>query len=212
MKMINLLNWREKQIQIQNNRFFLMIGAAVLVSFFLIMFVDLIVRDKIGNSQNNVKYLDGELSKIDEKISVIRDFQQQKDLLVSRRAIIDLLQESRPMTVNILDNLSKVIPNGIVLNELSRKGDILTLSGVGDSNSAISNLMKNIARLKWAKDAKLSEIKTMDQTTKGSQTSKNIGPETAPSPDSQQVSFKLDIYLVASGVPAATSTTGAKKK
>mgnify|MGYP003402363559 FL=1 len=156
---INLLDWRSKRKKILNNRFFAMTAASVLCALVLLFFVNLIINNIINNVKSEVAYLDEETASVESKIAKIKDLEDQKKLLLSRRKIIEGLEESRSFTVRIFDNLARIVPTGAVFTDLTRKGDELFISGFSDSNSAISVLLRNIQRLKWVKDASLSEIK-----------------------------------------------------
>ena len=205
---INLLNWREKQVKIKNNIFYIMVSLVVFSCFLVVMSIDMVVRVNLHSVKKNIDYLNKEDNQIEQKISEVKGLQQQKEMLLSRRSIVDSLQDGRTMTVKILDNLSKVTPNGIVFNQLTKKGDSLVIDALGDTNAAISNLMKNVERLKWVKDAKLSEIKTMDQASGKDKSKNNLGAEA-----NGKVSFKLDIALVSSNstgpTPPAITAPGA---
>jgi type IV pilus assembly protein PilN len=192
MTNINLLNWREKRTQIQNNRFFVVVGVAVFVCFLMSLFIDYITDGFVASKKINITYLSSEITQVEDKINKIKDLQDQKELLLTRRQVIESLQESRPFTVKIFDNLPRVIPTGIVITEITRKGDSLQLIGIAESNAAVSIFMKNVVRLKWVKDAKLSELKTVPAQAE----TKSGGKDTSKvNNDAGKVTFQLKIAL-----------------
>lgn len=159
MTMINLLNWREKRRQVQNNRFFFIVGLAVFGSILFVMFVGGVISQIIGANQADVAYLTSEISAVEQKINLIKDLQSQKDLLLARRQVIEALEDSRPFVVKIFDNLARIVPAGIILTEMSRKDDKLNLSGTGDTNSDVSEFLIQIQKLRWVTSAKIKELK-----------------------------------------------------
>lgn len=189
---INLLDWRSKRKRILNNRFFAMIAASVLCALVLLFFVNLIINNIINNIKAEVVYLDTEAAAVESKIAKIKDLEDQKKLLLSRRKIIDGLEESRSFTVRIFDNLARVVPTGVVFTDLTRKGNELFISGFSDSNNAISVLLRNIQRLKWVKDASLSEIKA-GADSDGKIKNKNL-------PNTNRTTFQIKVLTQAIGV------------
>lgn len=187
---INLLNWRDKYRTVQNNKFYFIVGIVVTVCIFIVLVVNMYLSNLIDGGQKDMAFLVAEISSVEEKIKKIKDLQEQKDLLLARRQVIESLQDSRNITVKIFDSLPRIIPKGIVLDGLSRKGDEFELSGVGDSNSEISELMKNIQRLKLVRSATLTEIKSTEKTS--GDASKN---DSQPEPIDSKVEFKLKVLF-----------------
>lgn len=198
---INLLDWREKRKFVQNNRFFVLIGAAVFACVFVIFLINMTLQGHATDLQSNVAYLSGEISSVQQKIEQIKDLQAQKDLLLERREVVETLQASRTFIVKIFDNLSRVVPSGVVLNEMTRKDNLLSLSGIADSNGSVSALMKSIARLRWVKEAKLTELKNVDAQTAQANTqdsARKAGSKAVP--NTQKVEFKLEVTMEPTGV------------
>lgn len=158
---VNLLDWRSKRTRILNHRFIVVAVIAAIVSALLTLSIELIISSKLNTVKGNVAYLDSELQSVEGRIKEINQLQQQKDLLLSRRKVIESLQASRPMVVSIFDNIVRAMPDGVYLKDMTRKENVLTLSGVSNTNYAITVLMDNVQKLNWVKDAKLGEIKTV---------------------------------------------------
>ena len=156
--LLNLLDWRGKIRIVNNNRFYILTGVVVAIVVILTLSFSLVIDTMISSQEGNIKYLDKEISAVEGRIGKIKDLQKQKDLLLSRRTVIELLQASSPFVVKIMDNLVRAIPEGVVLKNLNRNQDQLVIIGSSDTNSQISTLMKNIELLKWVKSYKLNDI------------------------------------------------------
>jgi len=157
---INLVDWRSRYIKIQNTRLYVVIGAVVLVCSLLTLSTMFIVNGMTSVVEDNIAYLSSELVTVEGKIQDIKDLQEKKSILLSRRQVIESLQSNRSLAVIIFDNLIRAVPDGVVLDSLSRKATELTLSGSSDSNYSITVFMENMQKFPWVKDAKLTEIKT----------------------------------------------------
>lgn len=187
---INLLDWRSKRIKILNHRFIAILTAASFLTALITLSGSLIIDSMINTVKSDIAYLDSELQSVEGKIQQIKDLQESKQLLLSRRKVIETLQQSRPLVVNIFDNIARAIPSDITLNEMTRKTDILTISGVSSSNSGITVLMDNLQKLSWVKDAKLGEIRTAEVK----ESDKNAATNTLP-----QIEFHIQIAIAAQG-------------
>lgn len=162
MLAINLLNWRSTRIKILNRRFAAFAGAAIVFCLIITGLIFLYVQMQIDTARDDVVYLDSQLKSVAGILEEIKGIQEQKDILLSRRSIIEVLQASRPLVVNIFDNLARALPDGVVLTDLSRKDNDILMNGVADSNYTISLFMENVQKLPWVKSAKLGELQTSE--------------------------------------------------
>ncbi len=209
---VNLLNWRGKQVEILNNRFYFVVGVVVAITILFNVVIFAILSSLISGQNANTVYLQSEITPIESKIVEIKDLQSQKDLLLNRRKIIQSLQTSRPFVVNLFDNLVRVMPDDVILTDLSRKGNDILISGVSESNYSVSVLMENVQHLSWVQDAKLGEL--IDLTVASS--SKKKGEEETDVQKAIEtagkVGFTLDIIAnpIFSGVENAAATKSDK--
>lgn len=194
---INLLNWRAQRITIENRRFAAVVIIAIIITLFISTLIYLFINAQIAKANSGVAYLDTQLKDVAGIIAEIKTIQEQKNSLLSRRKTIDTLQASRPLDVEIFDNIARIIPQGVVLTQIVRKGDSIILTGESDSNYNVSVLMENAQRLFWVKLAKLGQLKSLDTSNDKNPTSQKIGFE---------VNLKIDNEKA--GIEAG-ATTGA---
>ena len=83
--------------------------------------------------------------------------------------IIQELQRNRSKIVHIFDEIIEVLPQGLYLQSVKREGDVITLLGHAESNTNVSDLMRNVSASPWLAEPVLNEIKTDD--VKGQRTS-----------------------------------------
>ncbi|MDB6096108.1 MAG: hypothetical protein JWM09_386 [Francisellaceae bacterium] len=186
MTQINLLPWREELSQQKNNIFYTLWGATALSMILIVLFIHAIVNHWINNQNANNEFLEDQIRSYEGEISQIKTLKDEKQKLISRINIIQALQANRSSIVVILDNLVRVVPDGIYLTQVSRKGEILSLEGKAESYQNISEFLKKIKTLKWVKNADLSESKLNDAS--GSQAL--LG--------SQEVGFRMELTQNAS--------------
>ena len=61
----------------------------------------------------------------------------------------------------------RIIPDGVVLTKAKRDGDHLILTGIAESHSQVSVLMRRINESHWLSQARLSQIKEKKDRTEG---------------------------------------------
>ncbi len=189
---INLVNWRARKTLILNRRFAVVVSAAVLCAIFITVFIMILISMQISTANEGIAYLDSQLKEVAGTLTQIKDIQAQKDSLLARRKTIETLQASRPLDVEIFDNIARVVPQGVVITQLVRKGGSLTISGNSDSNYNISVLMENAQRLPWVKLAKLGQLKSVDDDK--SKQANNFG---------EKISFEINLTINSIGVDNA---------
>ena len=166
MAHINLLLWREQLREERKKDFFVMLFGSGVMSVLIMLLVHLSMASRIDTQLEHNTLLTTEIKILGEKISKINQMKKLKAALIARMAIIQELQTNRPQVVHIFDDLVKVLPKGVHIFEIIRKGNIVTLSGFAESNTNISSLMRNINKSSWLERPILSEIKTEDKNGK----------------------------------------------
>jgi type IV pilus assembly protein PilN len=70
-----------------------------------------------------------------------------RDRLLSRKEVIESLQASRSLTVELLDKLAKTIPVGVTLATVRQQGKNLTLEGTSQSNARVSAYLQSLENM-----------------------------------------------------------------
>jgi len=163
MAHINLLPWREELRKEKQQQFAVVGAGTAIVGALLIMLTHMQMGGLIEQQNNRNKFLDTEISALDEKISTIKDLEKTKADLLARMDIIQQLQHSRPQSVHLMDELVYTLPDGVFLNSISQKGTSLTMSGVAQSNARVSAYMRNIDNSEWIGKPRLDVIETKEE-------------------------------------------------
>ncbi len=144
MAHINLLPWREERRQERQQQFIVALVAglifAAVVLYSAIWFADSL----IGEQNDRNSYMQREIAVLDKKIKEIEALERAKERLLARMQVIQDLQSSRPKVVKVFDSLTRVVPDGIHLNKLTRQGKSLTLNGMAESNARVSVFMQKL--------------------------------------------------------------------
>jgi len=163
MAHINLLPWREELRKEQQQQFAVIGVGTAIVGGLLVMLMHMQVSGLIEQQNNRNKFLQAEISALDEKIATIKNLEKTKADLLARMDIIQQLQHSRPQSVHLMDELVYTLPDGVYLNSIKQRGNALTMSGIAQSNARVSAYMRNIDNSKWMGKPRLDVIETREE-------------------------------------------------
>ena len=158
MAKINLLPWRE-ELRNQRNQEFgivagIVAGAAILIVFLISSYYGYL----IDNQKTRNKYMDSEIAKLENKIKEIKDLKSKKTRLLQRINTIQKLQTNRTEIVHLFDETVKSLPDGIYLTSLKQSGTNLSVTGVAESNSRVSEYVRTIEASEWMQTPRIKVI------------------------------------------------------
>lgn len=159
MAHINLLPWREELREERQKQFYVALLAglvfAAVVLYLVMTYADSLIEEQ---NQRNA-FLQQEISKVDRKIREIQDLEKQRERLLARMQVIQELQESRPKIVKVFDSLPRVVPEGVNMQKVNRKGNLINFDGVAQSNARVSVFMQQVDQNEEFGESRLKVIK-----------------------------------------------------
>ena len=165
MARINLLNWREeRRIKIEKN-FYVMLGGAVITGLGIVLAVHLQLEAMTGQQNARNNYLKSEIKKVEKAIAEIKLLEKKKADLLARMTVIQQLQGNRSDSVHLLDELVKILPEGVHLTKMVQKNKLLTFNGIAQSNARVSAYMRNIESTPWLVSPNLKVIQAKKKAT-----------------------------------------------
>ena len=159
MTEINLLPWREQKREQDQKQFIIylvisFVSAAVVV-FLMYLYASSLVD--MQTEQND--RLKSEITKLDAQLNEITQLKKLRMALIARMNIVQNLLATRILTVRLMNEIIRILPDGVYLYHLDRVGEKVTMLGYAESNSDISQLMRNIEWSDLIQDPELTEIK-----------------------------------------------------
>lgn len=159
MTQINLLPWREIRREKEKKAFVFYFSGAMLLALLVLFAMYLYASQLIQSQTNRNQLLQNEITTLDQQIRKIAQIKKLRQALIARMTIIQNLQETRIVSVHLFDELIKLLPDGVFLTSFERKNNKIVLLGYAESNSSISQLMRNIELNPWVQNPELTEIK-----------------------------------------------------
>lgn len=158
MANINLLPWREEAREKQKRDFIGMLTLVFLVSSLVVYLSLSFIELMTENQQQRNAYLQSEISYLDAQIAEISKITERKKDIERRTEIILNLQQSRNLPTHVLDELVRIVPPGIYLSSIEKKGSILWIEGRSESNNNVANMMRKVKTSLYLNDPSMQSI------------------------------------------------------
>lgn len=166
MAYINLLPWREEALKAKQKEFFIGLAAAGLCAFALVLAVNIYFQARVEGQLARNTFLKNEIQLLDIQIAEIRTLNDKKAALQERIDVVEQLQRSRNVGTKVLDEIATIIPNGIYLTQIDKKGNIIQITGKSESNNHLANMIRAIELSDLFTDATPESITSDDASSK----------------------------------------------
>ncbi|AAZ28815.1 PilN domain-containing protein [Colwellia psychrerythraea] len=144
MAHINLLPWRAAALKAQQKEYFTILAAVGLLTLALVLVINFYYQAHIDGQNSKNQYLKNEIAQLDIQIDEIKTLNAKKLALQKRINVVEQLQRSRNVGTQVLDEIAKIIPNGIYIIELEKQGNTLQLTGKSESNNHLANMIRAV--------------------------------------------------------------------
>jgi len=190
MPRINLLPWREAERKKRQQDFMVALAGAVIVAGAVVGLTWFMFEQMIDSQQARNQRLETEIAELEKSITEIDSLERDKERLLARMDIIEQLQRSRPEIVHLFDEITREIPEGVYLTGLKQTGSTVQLTGIAQSSTRVSALMRRIDASEWLKDPSVIKVETTEQ-----------GP-------ARQAEFVVDLKQIRRGDPDQAEDAG----
>ncbi|MDO8894134.1 MAG: PilN domain-containing protein [Nitrosomonas sp.] len=158
---INLLPHRELRRKARQQLIIVLAGLVGLLAIVVVMSIQTIGAGKIDYQNGRNQYLTDQIAILDTEIAEIKEIKAQTKELIARKQVVETLQSSRSEVVVLLDQLVRLLPDGVYLQSVKQDDHNITLVGYAQSNAWVSVLMRNLESSQWLESPLLIEIKAM---------------------------------------------------
>ncbi|MFZ2542227.1 MAG: PilN domain-containing protein [Gallionella sp.] len=155
---INLLPHRAEKRRAHQVQFIALCVISVILGGLLVGFVQVAIGTQISYQERRNAYLKQETAKLDEQIAEIKKLREQTRALLARKNVVESLQSTRSDVVHLLDQMLRILPDGVYLKTIKQTGNKISLIGYAQSNARISTLMRAVEASPWLDSPALVEI------------------------------------------------------
>lgn len=155
---INLLPHRAEKRRARQVQFIALSVISLVLAALLVGFVQVAISTQISYQERRNAYLKQETVVLDKQIEEIKKLREQTQVLLARKNVVEGLQSTRSDVVHLLDQMLRILPDGVYLKTLKQTGTRINLVGYAQSNARISTLMRAVEDSPWLDSPALVEI------------------------------------------------------
>ena len=155
MMRINLLPHRAEKRRARQIQFIAISVISVVLGALLVGFVQVAISTQISYQNRRNTYLNQEIAKLDKQIAEIKKLREETQALLERKNVVENLQSTRSDVVHLLDQMLRILPDGVYLKTLKQTGNRINVVGYAQSNARVSTLMRAIDDSPWLDSATL---------------------------------------------------------
>ncbi|GAB4117973.1 MAG: hypothetical protein Fur0026_06830 [Sideroxydans sp.] len=155
---INLLPHRAEKRRARQLQFIVLSVLSLVLGAVVVGLVHVAISTQISYQERRNEYLRQETAVLDKQIAEIKKLREQTQSLLARKNVVENLQSTRSDVVHLLDQMLRILPEGVYLKSIRQTGLRITLVGYAQSNARVSTLMRSIEDSPWLDTPALVEI------------------------------------------------------
>jgi type IV pilus assembly protein PilN len=158
--LINLLPHREERRKKRKAAFFAGLIFTAMLGLLIGGLWYLVVQHMISSQQGRNEFLKSEIRKLEVQIKDIASLKGEIESLKARQKAVEDLQTDRNIPVHVLNELVRQTPEGIYFSSVKQSNQVLTVSGIAQTNERVSEFLRNTANnSEWLIKPELVEIR-----------------------------------------------------
>lgn len=158
---VNLLPHRAEKRRARQVQFMVLSAMSLALGVVIVGFVYAAIDTQISYQERRNAYLKQEIAVLDKQIEEIRKLREQTQALLSRKTVVENLQSTRSDVVHLLDQMLRILPDGVYLKSLKQSGNRINLVGYAQSSARVSTLMRSIEDSPWLDTPVLIQVQSV---------------------------------------------------
>jgi type IV pilus assembly protein PilN len=158
---INLLPHRELKRAARQRQFVFLAVSISILALLIVFLVHGIIGAKVNHQNTRNTYLEGEITKLDKQIDEIKKLKEQTQAMLSRKKVVETLQGNRAQSVYLLDQMVRLLPDGVYLKAIKQTGGMVNIIGFAQSNARVATYIRNLEGSPWLESPELIETKAV---------------------------------------------------
>ncbi len=141
---VNLLPHRAEKRKARQVQFIAFSVISLVLAALVVGFVHVAISGQISYQERRNQYLKEEIAVLDKQIEEIKKLREEIASLMARKLVVENLQSTRADVVHLLDQMLRIVPEGVYWKTLKQTGNKINLVGYAQSSARISTLMRAI--------------------------------------------------------------------
>lgn len=155
---VNLLPHRAEKRKARQLQFVILCVLSLVLGAVIVGFVHVAISTQISYQERRNAYLKQEITILDKQIEEIKKLREQTQALLARKTVVENLQSTRSDVVHLLDQMLRILPDGVYLKSLKQTGYKISVVGYASSSARVSTLMRSIEDSPWLDTPTLIEV------------------------------------------------------
>lgn len=172
MTEINLLPWREGLREKKRKQFFACLVASGVCALIAMVVVWSVLTYRLEDQEQANQLISSSNQELDTKLAKIESLQTQRNTVIERMRLIQGLQGQRPVSVRLLDEFVRMIPDQMYLTRVTRVANRITIEGRADHPDTVAIMLRQMKSSPWFNNALMNSFEVK---------------QTAPTPDGLSV-------------------------
>lgn len=166
MILINLLPYREERRKRRKAAFFVGLGLAAVIGAGIVIAAYLVLTYLTTEQERRNSYISAEITRLEAQIKDIANLKSEIEALKSRQRAVEDLQTDRNTPVQLLNDLSRLAPEGVYFTAIRQSDKVVTINGIAQTQERVSEFLRNLSRnTEWLERPELVEVKLANLTT-----------------------------------------------
>lgn len=158
---INLLPHREEKRKAKRQQFYVLSGLISILAALMVFLGWTLLAAVVSEQEGKNAFLRAENEKLAKQIAQINTLKQEINILLAKKKVIEDLQRNRGGAVNLMNELARQVPEGIFIKTMRQEGARVSLNGVSQTNSRVSEMMRNFAQSSILESPQLIETRAV---------------------------------------------------
>jgi Tfp pilus assembly protein PilO len=155
---VNLLPHRAEKRKARQLQFIVLSVISMVLGGVIVGFVHVAISTQISYQERRNTFLKQEITLLDKQIEEIKKLREQTQALLARKTVVENLQSTRSDVVHLLDQMLRILPDGVYLKSLKQSGYKISIVGYAQSSARVSTLMRSIEDSPWLDSPILIEV------------------------------------------------------
>ncbi|MDI6890740.1 MAG: PilN domain-containing protein [Thermodesulfovibrionales bacterium] len=156
---VNLLPVKRKPKLVPS--FVITMVMAATVTGIVIAYLVFLFNSRLSAKKEQFTANEKKIAELKGKIKVVEGFEQLNKATQQRNSIIEQLRKNQSAPVKLLDETSKLLPDGVWLDTITVSGEDINIDGYAFANSAVVSYVDNLKNSKIFTEIYLQESKSI---------------------------------------------------
>jgi type IV pilus assembly protein PilN len=135
---VNLLPHRAEKRKARQLQFIVFGVISLILGVVLVSFVHVAISTQISYQERRNTFLKQNIAILDKQIAEIKKLREQTQALLARKTVVENLQSTRSDVVHLLDQMLRILPDGVYLKSLKQTGYKIAVVGYAQSSARVS--------------------------------------------------------------------------